>query len=185
MRPNRRPTRLLATDLACVRGGRTVLAGLSFAVGAGEALVVSGPNGAGKSSLLRSVAGLVRLVAGRLELERQPFNLVENIFLGTRSDLNGDRHFVGRMASLIVSSYAFSIPEVHCLFTSSEEYLPAQETGCDQVPQSQVDVTFLGDTTDLSGNNRAVTANGAANVGVTGARFDGVGDDIWHNADQS
>jgi len=82
------------------------------------------------------------------------------------------------MASLIVSSYAFSIPEVHCLFTSSEEYLPAQETGCDQVPQSQVDVTFLGDTTDLSGNNRAVTANGAANVGVTGARFDGVGDDI-------
>lgn len=69
MRPNRRPTRLLATDLACVRGGRTVLAGVTFAVGAGEALVVSGPNGAGKSSLLRLVAGLVRLTAGRLELD--------------------------------------------------------------------------------------------------------------------
>jgi heme exporter protein A len=69
MRPNRRPARLLATDLACVRGGRTVLSGLTFAVGTGEALVVSGPNGAGKSSLLRLVAGLVRLAAGRLELE--------------------------------------------------------------------------------------------------------------------
>ncbi len=68
-RPNRRPTRLLASELACIRGGRGVFSGLSFAVGAGEALLVSGPNGAGKSSLLRLVAGLVRASAGRLELE--------------------------------------------------------------------------------------------------------------------
>ena len=68
MGQNRWPSRLLATDLACVRGGRTVLSGLTFAVGAGEALLVSGPNGAGKSSLLRMVAGLVRLADGRLEL---------------------------------------------------------------------------------------------------------------------
>ena len=69
MRPIRRPTRLLATELACVRGGRRVFAGLSFALGAGEALLVGGPNGAGKSSLLRAVAGLVRIEAGRLDLE--------------------------------------------------------------------------------------------------------------------
>jgi heme exporter protein A len=73
MRPNRRPirhpTRLLASELACIRGGREVFSGLSFAVGAGQALLVSGPNGAGKSSLLRLVAGLVRASAGRLELE--------------------------------------------------------------------------------------------------------------------
>jgi heme exporter protein A len=68
MSSNRRPTRLLGSDLACVRGGRTVFSGLSFAVDAGEALLVSGPNGAGKSSLLRAVAGLVRLTDGRLEL---------------------------------------------------------------------------------------------------------------------
>ena len=61
MQPIRRPSRLLASDLACVRGGRRVFSGLSFAVGAGEALLVTGPNGAGKSSLLRVVAGLVRL----------------------------------------------------------------------------------------------------------------------------
>jgi heme exporter protein A len=69
MQPNRRPSRLLATELACARGGRTVFSALSFALAAGEALVVSGPNGAGKSTLLRAVAGLVRLTAGRLEVE--------------------------------------------------------------------------------------------------------------------
>jgi heme exporter protein A len=69
MRLNRWPTRLLGSELCCVRGGRTVFSALSFALGAGEALLVSGPNGAGKSSLLRLVAGLLRIEAGRLELE--------------------------------------------------------------------------------------------------------------------
>jgi heme exporter protein A len=69
MRPIRRPTRLLGSELACVRGGRGVFSGLGFSVGAGEALLVSGPNGAGKSSLLRLVAGLIRPAAGRLELD--------------------------------------------------------------------------------------------------------------------
>ena len=62
--------RLVAENIACVRGGRQVFAGVSFSVEAGEALVVSGPNGAGKSSLLRMIAGLVRLAAGRLTLQQ-------------------------------------------------------------------------------------------------------------------
>jgi len=61
--------RLVAENIACVRGGRQVFAGLSFSVGEAEALVVTGPNGAGKSSLLRIVAGLLRLTAGRIGLE--------------------------------------------------------------------------------------------------------------------
>jgi heme exporter protein A len=61
--------RLSATDLACRRGGRDVFAGVSFSVAAGESLAIRGRNGAGKSSLLRMVAGLVRIASGRLDLE--------------------------------------------------------------------------------------------------------------------
>jgi heme exporter protein A len=61
--------RLVASDLACVRGGRRVFHNLSFTLSAGVALLVTGPNGAGKSSLLRLIAGLVHPAAGRLALE--------------------------------------------------------------------------------------------------------------------
>ena len=59
---------LEADNLTCERGGRTVFTGLSFAVAGGEALAVTGRNGAGKSSLLRLIAGLVRVAGGRLTL---------------------------------------------------------------------------------------------------------------------
>ena len=60
---------LRADELACDRGGRSVFQGLNFTLGAGEAMVVTGRNGAGKSSLLRVIAGLVRIAAGRLTLD--------------------------------------------------------------------------------------------------------------------
>lgn len=59
---------LVGQDVTCVRGERTVFAGLSFRAGAGEALLLVGPNGAGKSSLLRLVAGLLRPAAGQIKL---------------------------------------------------------------------------------------------------------------------
>lgn len=61
--------RLVGEDLACVRGGREVFDGVSFAVPAGGLMQLRGPNGAGKSSLLRLIAGLVRPAAGRLALD--------------------------------------------------------------------------------------------------------------------
>ena len=63
---------LEAQDLVCVRGERTVFAGLSLALEAGEALVLSGPNGSGKSSLLRLLAGLLRPATGRILWQRSP-----------------------------------------------------------------------------------------------------------------
>ena len=60
---------LRADDLACSRGGRSVFQGLNFSLDTGEAMVVTGRNGAGKSSLLRVIAGLVRIAAGRLTLD--------------------------------------------------------------------------------------------------------------------
>src|SRR4051812_41840076 len=61
--------RLTASGLTCQRSGRIVFSGLDFTVESGEALLVLGRNGAGKSSLLRTIAGLVRLASGRLTLE--------------------------------------------------------------------------------------------------------------------
>ncbi|UOA32237.1 Cytochrome c biogenesis ATP-binding export protein CcmA [Sulfitobacter sp. DSM 110093] len=55
------------SDLCVARGGVPVLAGVSFALAAGEALVLRGPNGAGKTTLLRCIAGLQAPLAGRIE----------------------------------------------------------------------------------------------------------------------
>ena len=55
---------LEARDLACERGDVRLFSGVSFALAAGELLLVQGPNGSGKTSLLRLVAGLSRPAEG-------------------------------------------------------------------------------------------------------------------------
>jgi heme exporter protein A len=61
--------RISASNLGCVRGSREVFRNVNFSLSSGQALAVLGPNGAGKSSLLRIVAGLLRLDSGQLALE--------------------------------------------------------------------------------------------------------------------
>lgn len=58
---------LSVRDLACARGGVVVLAGVSFDLPPGGALVVTGPNGSGKTTLLRTLAGLQPPAAGHLQ----------------------------------------------------------------------------------------------------------------------
>ncbi len=55
---------LITAGLAVARGGLPVLEGVSFALHAGQALVLRGPNGIGKTTLLRTVAGLQPAFAG-------------------------------------------------------------------------------------------------------------------------
>lgn len=55
---------LRVSDVTCARGGMPVLAGVSFALEAGQALVLRGPNGIGKTTLLRTLAGLQPALTG-------------------------------------------------------------------------------------------------------------------------
>ncbi|QXT38122.1 heme ABC exporter ATP-binding protein CcmA [Gymnodinialimonas ceratoperidinii] len=57
---------LSVSDLACARGPAQVLAGVTFSLDRGEALILRGPNGAGKTTLLRTLAGLTPPIRGRL-----------------------------------------------------------------------------------------------------------------------
>ncbi len=61
--------RLRGWDLTIERGGRRIIAGLSFEAPAGLGLIVTGPNGAGKTSLLRALAGFLPIEAGGFALE--------------------------------------------------------------------------------------------------------------------
>ena len=56
--------RLIAEALSCTRGGRILFRGLTFALEAGQAGLLTGPNGVGKSSLLRLIAGLLKPSSG-------------------------------------------------------------------------------------------------------------------------
>jgi len=52
--------------LAVFRGERLVFRDIFFALPPGGAILLRGPNGAGKSSLLRAVAGLTPVAAGKI-----------------------------------------------------------------------------------------------------------------------
>src|SRR5450631_205111 len=56
-----------AERLAAQRGGVTLFANVEFALGPGEALLVTGANGSGKTTLLKIVAGLAQPDAGTLD----------------------------------------------------------------------------------------------------------------------
>jgi heme exporter protein A len=81
---------LKGTDLACVRGGRRVFAGINFAVESSKSMVLIGANGAGKSSLLRLIAGLIRPAQGSLAL----------IGGDSELDVGEQAHYVGHLDPL-------------------------------------------------------------------------------------
>lgn len=59
-------------ELAAVRGGRRLFAGVQVQVPAGGLLRVRGANGAGKTSLLRMLCGLLAPAAGEVRWRGQP-----------------------------------------------------------------------------------------------------------------
>ncbi|MGN8158975.1 heme ABC transporter ATP-binding protein [Salinisphaera sp. SWV1] len=60
---------LAVEELAIRRGGRVLIAGVSFTVAPGEMLAVIGANGAGKSTLLHALVGDLAPSAGRVAFD--------------------------------------------------------------------------------------------------------------------
>ena len=59
--------RLVANDIACRRGDRILIRGLSLTVESWQIVHLAGPNGIGKSSLIRIMAGLLEPYVGSVE----------------------------------------------------------------------------------------------------------------------
>jgi heme exporter protein A len=63
---------LEATELDCLRGGRTLFRGLSLSLQGGELLRIAGANGSGKTSLLKILCGLLVPDAGEVRWQGTP-----------------------------------------------------------------------------------------------------------------
>ena len=87
---------LEAKDLRCERGGRTLFRGLSFSLGAGEALRIAGANGSGKTSLLRILCGVAAPAAGEARWKGEPVRALREeysaqlVYLGHASGLKDE-----------------------------------------------------------------------------------------------
>ncbi len=69
-------TLISATNIVAGYGGEPVLNGIDIAIHQGQIGVIVGPNGAGKSTALKSIFGLIKPSAGRVELSGQDITKV-------------------------------------------------------------------------------------------------------------
>jgi len=75
---------LEASNLECVRGERSLFAGVGFRLDGGEMLYVQGKNGSGKTSLLRMLCALTPAASGAIRWRGGPIGKLGEEF---RSEL--------------------------------------------------------------------------------------------------
>lgn len=68
---NRPLAYLRVEGLAAGYGGPPTVSDISLRVGAGEVVAIIGPNGAGKSTVLKALAGMLPIAAGRVAVDGQ------------------------------------------------------------------------------------------------------------------
>jgi len=68
MMNNSSPVAIATRDLKVVRGGRTVIPGLTLQVPTGQVIGLLGPSGCGKSTLMRCIVGVQVVAGGEVEV---------------------------------------------------------------------------------------------------------------------
>ena len=88
--------KLSGERLTLIRGERCLFKNLSFALQAGEALLLEGDNGSGKTSLMRIIAGLLSPESGTVLWNGEPIDgqaqdyRASLVWLGHKTGLKGD-----------------------------------------------------------------------------------------------
>jgi len=90
-------TQLSAENLTLFRGDRCLFRGVSFALDAGELLILEGANGSGKTSLMKAIVGMLDLETGVVCWNGAPVSTQRQVFHGS---LVWTAHRVGLKADL-------------------------------------------------------------------------------------
>jgi len=70
-------TRLTAHNISAGYGAKTVISDINLTPQTGQLIALIGPNGSGKSTLIKSLAGLLPISSGEIELDGEPLESFE------------------------------------------------------------------------------------------------------------
>jgi len=80
-------------EISLKRGNRLLIKGLNFSLTKGESLLLTGPNGVGKTTLIRSIAGFIEPLEGKItyQLDKKANNSTAN----SEDDIREHIHYIG------------------------------------------------------------------------------------------
>lgn len=141
-------------ELGCAIDGRSVLAGVSLALAAGESLALLGPSGAGKSMVLRCLLGLAPAGArmtGTLVWEGR------RVDLGDRVALAGLR---GRGLALVPQAAAASLDPMRTVAAQLREVVALHDRGAGLEVEARL--AEVGLSAELAGRHAFELSGGQA-----------------------
>jgi heme exporter protein A len=123
---------LVARDVVRRFGYRPVLAGVSFELTPGEALMLVGPNGAGKTTLLRVLAGLLHAGGGTIERRGNVGMVAHHSMLYDALTARENLRFFGRLHGGRAAGRVEEVLELMGLATVGNERVGAFSRGMTQ-----------------------------------------------------
>ena len=123
---------LVAREVVRRFGYRPVLAGVSFELAAGEALLLVGPNGAGKTTLLRVLAGLLHASGGRIERRGNVGMVAHHSMLYDALTARENLQFFGRLYGAAAVARVDGLLELMGLAAVGDERVGAFSRGMTQ-----------------------------------------------------